>query len=568
VVAKVLASAIAIAVVAIAILAVPAIRHLREAPPPPPPPIRLSLSPPPGTELGSGDDTLDAALSPDQRSIIFVATKDGTARLWRRALDNDRAEEIPGTDGAQSPAWKQTGNLVTFFAGSRLKAYSLSRNTVDDLGVLAPASSGASWLADGSLLFAPDARGPIRRLLNGSVTEATKLHAGERSHTFPMAVDSTNAFVYVATFDDGRRVARLVDNGREFDLGTTSGHAQMVGTVVLTVRDGVLLAQRIDPETRQRAGNANPVALDVGIAVSGHGFFVASSRLLITASSTKRLRQLAWYDLESGRSTPTREPGDYWQVRLSPDDRFAALTQTTPLVRTLDVVLAPMSETGYVEPLTRAVAADSDPVWSPDGRRLAFRSFQDGPPRLYTHPAHDQDATDAIVPMSATDETPTDWRDDRVLIHGPGAKGDLDLSLAHDKTGAREVVAGSGFNESDGRLSSDGRWLAYVSDESGQPDVYAMPWPRGARVRVSFAGGTRPRWGRDGRILFFVRGSEIMRADLSASGFTTPRSVLGIPGLRDYDVAHRSDRVLALVPGPAVATAAVAVVTDWQSLLR
>jgi eukaryotic-like serine/threonine-protein kinase len=529
--------------------------------------MRLSLSPPPGTELGSGDGTLDAALAPDQRSIIFVATKNGTARLWRRALDSDRAEEIPGTDGAQSPAWKQTGNVVAFFAGSRLKAYSFSRKGIDDLGVAAPASSGVSWLADGSLLFAPDARGPIRRLLNGAVTDATKLHPGERSHTLPMAVDSTNAFVYVATFDDGRRVARLADNGREFDLGTTSGHAQMVGMVVLTVRDGVLLAQRVDAETRQRAGNANPIALDVGIAASGHGFFAASSRLLITAPSTKRLRQLAWYDLESGKNTPTREPGDYWQARLSPDDRFAAVTQTTPLVRTLDVVLAPMSETGYIEPLTRAVAADSDPVWSADGRRLVFRSLQDGPPRLYTHPAHDQDATDTIVPTSATDETPTDWRDGRVVIHGPGAKGDLDLSVVDDKTGARDVVAGSGFNESDGRLSSDGRWLAYVSDESGQPDVYAMPWPRGARVRVSFAGGTRPRWGRDGRTLFFLRGSEIMRADLSASGFTTPRPVLSVPGIRDYDVAHRSDRVLALIPGPGTTPGAGAVVVDWQSLV-
>jgi len=264
----------------------------------------------------------------------------------------------------------------------------------------------------------------------------------------------------------------------------------------------------------------------------------------------------------------TREPGDYWQVRLSSDDRFAALTQTTPLVRTLDVVLAPMSETGYIVALTRAVAPDSDPVWSPDGRRLVFRSLQDGPPRLYTHAAHDQDATDTIVPMSSTDETPTDWRGDQVIVHAPGAKGDFDLWTVNERTGTREVLATTGFNETDGRLSPDGRWLAYVSDESGQADVYAAPFPRGPRTRVSFAGGMRPRWSRDGRAVFFLRGTHIMRADVSVAGFTTPRDVLDVPGIRDFDVAHRRDAVLALVPAASSTTVTTSVIVDWRMLVN
>jgi Tol biopolymer transport system component len=309
------------------------------------------------------------------------------------------------------------------------------------------------------------------------------------------------------------------------------------------------------------------MALDVGTGANGHSFFTASPRLLIAAARTKRLRQLAWYTLGSGERMPTREPADYWQVRLSPDDRVAAVTQTTPLLRTLDVVLAPMSETGYVEPLTRAVAADSDPVWSADGQRLAFRSLQDGPPHVFLRPVRDADAADVRVPMSSSDETPTDWRDDRIIVHAPGTKGDLDVWTVNARTGAREVVANTGFNETDARLAPDGRWLAYVSDESGQPDVYAAPWPQGPRIRVSFAGGARPRWSRDGRALFFVRGSQVMRADVSKAGFTTPFQVLDVPGIRDFDMAHRRDALIAVVPAHDATPASVSAIVDWQTIV-
>ena len=214
-----------------------------------------------------------------------------------------------------------------------------------------------------------------------------------------------------------------------------------------------------------------------------------------------------------------------------------------------------MSETGYIEPLTRAVAPDSDPVWSPDGRRLVFRSLQDGPPRLYTHAAHDQDAADVIVPMSSTDETPTDWRDDSASSFTRLERKAISISGPSTSEPERgKSIANTRFNETDGRLSPDGRWLAYVSDESGQPDVYAAPWPRGPRVRVSFAGGTRPRWTRDGRALLFLRGTRICAPICPESASPTPREVLDVPGIRDFDVAHRRDAVLALVPGAASTT--------------
>ena len=549
------------------ILAVPAVRHLREPAPLPDPPIRLSLTAPPGAELGSGDEVLDAAISPDGRQIVFVATTDGTSRLWRRALDGDRPEPISGTDGARLPSWKHTGNVVAFFAGDRLKQVSLRDGAIRDLAE-ASSPAGASWQPDGSILLAPDSRGVIRLLRENVQSDATRLRAGDRAHTFPMTVGPTDAFVYTALRDDGRRSVRLVEGGQERDLATTSGHGQLVGDSLLHVRDTVLLSQRIDRETRLPTGRPVPLAMNAGTGSSGRSLFVASERVLLSAAYTPQPRQLTWFTIGGERTATTREPADYWQVRLSPDDRHAAVTATAPLLRTLDILVIPMSEAGDIEPLTFALAADSDPVWSPDGSRVAFRSMQDGQPNVFVRTVRDQDAKDEWLLKSDLDETPTDWQGARVLFHAPDPGTGFNVWALAQATGVREKIVSGGFNETDARLSPDGQWIAYVSDESGRPDIYAVRSSGGGRTRVSFAGGARPRWGRDGQSLFFLRDAQIMRSALSGgTRFITPELVIEARGIRDFDVAHRRDALVALMPVSAGPAPIVSVLVDWMSAI-
>jgi len=562
-------AATALLIVAIA-LAWPAVRHLRERPPAPPPSVRLSFAPPPGAELGSGDEALDAAISPDERAIVFVATTDGTPRLWRRLIDSDRAEPLAGTDGAHFPAWKPTGGVVAFFSEQKLKQLSLTDNAVRDLAE-APAPSGASWLADGSLLFAPDSRGSIRRLSRGTVSEATKLQSSDRAHAFPIAVGVGNSFVYTAVRNDGSRVARIVNQGVDRELATTSGHAQLVGDLLLYTRDGMLFAQRYDPASGALAGRPTTVASSVGVSTSGRSLFVASPRLLLSAPFAPRARTVTWLALDGKPPTTAGEPGDFWQVRLSPDDRFLALTATTPLLRTLDIVVLSSDGTGETEQITRALAADTDPVWSPDGSRLLFRSFQEGPPHLFTHVAHAKDANDEAFERSPLDETPTDWQNDRVLFHAMDARNGFDIwSYTPSKT-SRDALVKSAFNETDARWSPDREWIAYVSDESGRPDIYVVTAAGQSRVRASFGGGTRPRWSRDGRALFFLRGTRIMRAAIESGAsplrFATPQSIVDVPGVRDFDVAHHRDALVALMPTMGPGSPPVSALVEWRSLV-
>jgi Tol biopolymer transport system component len=557
--------------VALALVAFTAVRSSRQPPAPSLPPIRAALELPADVELGAGDDVLDAAVSPDGREIVFVATSAGVPRLWRRAFDADRVEPLTGTDGASMPAWKRNGGVVSFFAGGALRQIALAEGAVRDL-TGAPSPGGASWLADGSLLYAAEARGSIKRLRDAVASDATRLRDGDVRHTAPEAVGDTGDFLYVAEVANGRRVVRLVRDGAEVDLTRTSGHAAMLGELLVHVLDGALSVQRFDAAAGTLTARPARLAFDVGVSATGRAFFAAAPRLVVWAASAPRARQLAWFDLQGQGAGSVSEPADYWQVRLSPDDRTVAATMLDPLLRTLDVFAIPAATSGSGRRVTLSITADSDPVWASDGSRIVFRSMQGGQPNIFARPPQFSEEADQPVLRSELDETPTDWRGGTLLFHAPAPDTGVDVWALDLASGNQREVARSGFNESDARWSPDGRWVAYVSDEPGRPEIFVERWPQdGRKWRVTSAGGTRPRWQRDGRGLFLLRDGALMRAELVERGpevsFGAPARVATLPGVRDYAPAHRSDRLLAIVPVPRSESPRARVIVDWMSLV-
>ena len=541
-----------------------ALRHLREpGPPAAPRVVRASFSAPPGTFFAGGGEGLDAALSADGQEIVFAAVSDGVTQLWHRRMDAERAVALPGTVGGTLPAWKPGNRAIAFFADGELKQFSFGDGTVSVLGS-APSPAGVAWREDGSLVFVPDTRGPVKSMRNGIIDNATRLRSGDRGHLFPSIAG--DALIYMAEREDGSRIIRYASPAGEADLTRTSGHGSLSDGHLVFIRDGVLLAQRFDREQRILAGRATVLAPAAGVSGTGHGFFAVGPDVVLSAPVGGGGRQIAWID-EDGRPTAVGEPRDYWQLRLSPDGRHIAVTGIDPLLRSLDVFVVPASKPIEGWRLSLSLGPDTDPVWMSD--RVVYRTQQRGSSRLMSRRIAPQDAPELDVPGSSGGDVPSDARAGTLLVHARNPQTGLDIYAIAD--GDRRPIANGPFNEWDGRISPDGHWLAYVSDESGQPDVYVEAWPTGGRtVRVTFAGGRRPQWVNRRPALLFVRGDSIWSTAAEPQDnrltFGTPVIRATARGLLDYALSG-ADRLLVLSAASEHQDAPAQMIVNWMTLV-
>ena len=306
--------------------------------------------------------------------MVFVATSNGSAQLWRRPLAGDRAQPIGGTEGARQPAW---------IAGASARcrsswATSLKRTTLEgvvtDVATISNAA-GAAWFEDGIRPGRPRAGTRASAGAMGGKRLPRACRRATSATAFPWRVDE-QTWLYLAERANGRRVVRMVRDGAERDVADTDGHAMAAGGWLLYPRGGALLAQPLDGDGAA-GGRARPLIVGVGVSIEGRTFAALSSRVAVFSPPSGLQHRLQWFDGRGTALAIASEPGDYWQVRLSPDDRQAAVTMLEPLLRTLDVYVL-RNGSGAPVPVTLGLAADTDPVWAPDGRTLLFRSVRNG----------------------------------------------------------------------------------------------------------------------------------------------------------------------------------------------
>jgi serine/threonine protein kinase len=552
----------------------------------PAPLVRLSLA----TDPGNPTSGYSVSVSPDGTHVAFVASGKSGQLLWMRQLSEEAAKPLPGTDGADELFWAPDGRSLGFFTPTQLRRIDLASGTVRTLAEI-PSATGGTWGTDGTILFAESGEGGLRRVsATGGLVETVRrlkppaevrfqwpwiLPDGKHYLYSVLSGDPQMAGTYLAAFgsDESRRVLDTVSN-----VGYASGS-------LFYVHSNALIAQPFDIRRAALTGRPLTIAEDVRHSGASLQYEFSASETGVVAYRTggSVSGQLAWLD-RSGRIAATIGPiGDYLNPELSPDAKSVAVERGGQNGNR-DIWLLDLAREVFTR-FTFDQAMHYMPVWSPDGKRIAYAANPDARFHVYVKDTNGAGGPKVLY-NSTENAAPYDWsRDGRTLLYrtvppnGVVSLGALSL-VGEPKARA---VSPSAFNHATARLSPDGRWVTYFSNESGAFEVYVQgfPDPEKGKWQVSKGGGLHPRWRADGRELFYVSANQkLMSVGVSSAdgalAFGSPAPLFDVPlpngsggvtiGLRhQYDVAPDGQRFFVNLEA-STSVAPITVLMNWQAL--
>ncbi len=522
-------------------------------------------------------------LSPDGRTLVYGAQ----GRLHVRALARFESEPLAGTEGAVVSFFSPDGQWIGFTKGGMLMKVSVDGGPVTEIPN-APfgGSFGASWGEDGTIMYSPSGSfsGLLRVAAAGGVPEpvTTVLDTAlETHHTWPQVLAGGKLVLFTAMgpgalWEDAKIVVQDLETGERTTVAEKGTYGRYIptGHIVYAQATGTLLAVPFDLARREVTGA--PLAVESGVRVAewgGAASFAVSdggTMAFVRGSNWENLL-LQWVD-RKGRRLQLGAPLGAGFARLSPDGGRVAMTVVRP--NNADIFLLDAA-TGERERFTFDGAFDEAPVWSPDGRRIAYSAEWLGRVmRIYVKEV-DAGAESLLLYTHERHLELTSWSPDgRWLafeeLH-PENGGTIYV-MQVDSTENLIPVAVTKANESDARFSPDGRWLAYQSD--GEVYVVSFP-PTGGKQQVSTDGGTSPRWSAAGDELFFWKGDTLMAAKVSTQGSfrrEAPKPLFEMPDRHlsfvGYDVTADGQRFLVAVRNPDAPAEEIHVVLNWFEELK
>ena len=550
--------------------------------------LRFEIEPPAGSKLVNAVVGTELSVSPDGRTIAFIAQGDGPPKLWLWSVTDGRARALEGSDGASSPFWSPDGRSIAFFAGGSLRRIEIAGGPAIDL-CEAPYGSTGSWGRDRILfsqwtggvegLYSVPADGGVADRLPGSGPDTI-----DGPRTFPFALPDGERYLYLKGGYRGPVAAREACIGR-FDgaesrcLGRADSRIEFVAPdLVLFVRGGTLMAQRVDLAAGAFAGSPVVIVSDAWwFSPSGAAEFSASAdgRTLV-ARRDPGPAVLQWHDRAGRLLTTLGDPAPYFWPRLSPDGSKLAVCVREPATGGRDVWLI-ATDTGIATRMTFDEVDTQTPTWFPDGSHVAYGASRGGPPDIFVRDLGDGGER-ALLHLPGT-QLPRDVSPDGGLLafedFSPSRRAQFLIWLRRmNGIDDPQLLSSAPANQHSPRFSPDGRLLAFVSEESGRPEVYVMPvGEAGQKQRVSAAGGSLPRWRGDGRELYFLAGDGLLTGvpvtagRPLAMGRSFPLFHAPSAGPIDFDVDASGERFLFSLPVDPRPGAVIAVALGWRSAI-
>jgi class 3 adenylate cyclase/Tol biopolymer transport system component len=539
--------------------------------------LRTTVALPADQALDTGAHAMPIALSPDGRRLAYVAESGGRWLLHIRDLGSFDTRAVEGTDGASYPFFSPDGQWVAFFADKELKRVSLRGGSPITVCPVPFVGRGGTWGPGGTIVFDPGDSGLMSVAAEGGTPEPVASRDPEmdaRDLSWPQLLPDGNALLATVSLEGSHELVALSLDDGEWRLIGPGSQGQYVppGWVVFHaphVKEGEIEAMGFDPRRLEARGQPVTVLEGVFRANNGGGaYFAVSPGGTLLFARGGHARTLVRVD-RNGRRTPLlAERLGFRFPAVAPDGRRVALT------------IDPRPSQLWVYDLARGsgvpLATEGHnlvPIWSPDGRRIAWTSRGDIVERA-------ADASDqARLLISRENHVyPNAWtRDGRTIVFmddNPAEGGDI-LVLGPDEE-PHPLIASPAYEQA-ARLSPDQRWIAYASNETGRSQVYVRPFPEvaGGKWLISTEGGEAPAWSPTGRELFYANGNAVMavaivtrRSSLTAA---TPETLFTGPfetGSPAFDVLPDGSGFVMVEADPDAKPTRLEVVVHWTAELE